>query len=89
MGSVIFSLSGELDNSVKSSHLRALGLAPGVRAPLPAALEPFSYIEVDMIPVVAMLMGRGLRGWAGAARIRTPEVGVAGPASVLMALGER
>jgi hypothetical protein len=65
-----------------------LGLEPGVRAPLPAFFDPFSYIDVDMMPVVAMLMGRGLRGWAEFRR-RTPEVGVAGPASLLIALGER
>ena len=50
-----------------------------------AGVDLFSYIEVDITPVVAMLNGRGLLAVAG--RIRTcAEVGLSVP---LIALGER
>ena len=51
-----------------------------------AGVDLFSYIEVDITPVVAMLNGRGRR-LAVAGRIRTcAEVGLSVP---LIALGER
>ena len=52
------------------------------------ALDPdlFSYIEVDITPVVAMLNGRGLRLVWGRIRTCADEVGVSVP---LIALGER
>ena len=47
----------------------------------------FSYMEVDMTPVVAMLMGRGLRGpLPGPLRNLTPEAGLSVP---LITLGDR
>jgi len=55
-----------------SSLLRLLlGIWPGVCGPLD--LDPFSNIEADITPVVAILNGRGLRGWVLALRL-TPDV---------------
>jgi len=57
------------------SRLSGLGREPGVRDPLSADFDPFSYIEADMMPVVAILIGLALLGWPEF-RKSTPWVGV-------------
>ena len=71
------------------SRLSGLARDPGVRDPLSTGLEPFSYMEADMTPVVAILIGLALLGCPEFLN-RTPWVGVLWLAgSELIALGDR